>query len=488
MDLHDLSVVTPPPPSPRADVNPNNGIDVNVKYGSFANIQIADSVFSGATEAGVLIHGRNDAPLYNTVPGSLDNVALDRLTVTGNSPAPVSSAGGINVSTATTNVSVHSSRIVGNGSGGLISFADPGPASTIDATDNWWGCNEGPTGDGSNACSTAVQTALGGQIDADPWLVLSASADPERIAPDGATSDVVASLAGNSDGAPAAPPPDGPTVGFTTDLGSLAPSSDALASGEANTVLTSGAVTGIASVTASLDSAQAIAAVEIVGPPVNTSAPVVSGDPLVGSELSCSLGSWDGDDLSFERQWLRDGSDIAGEGDETYATAEEDVGTEIGCSVTARNAVGAEVSETSNAITVVPPPPPPPPAPSADPFLAPLTTGTFKLETIARPRANRLGTTPIAKMTCLSAAGCKLSAPDTITLRVDKKAFKVRVIAPIEFGPDEVRPIGIRLRKLIRRLLRERHSQQVKIKVDVGVTAGGETTEVTLRTRIRAKG
>ena len=42
-------------------------------------------MFSGATEAGLLIHGRNDGALYSPVPGSLDNVDLEGLTVTGNS-------------------------------------------------------------------------------------------------------------------------------------------------------------------------------------------------------------------------------------------------------------------------------------------------------------------------------------------------------------------------------------------------------------------
>ena len=369
MDLHGLSVTTPPPPSPRADVNPNNGIDVNLKYGAYANVRIADSVFSGATEAGLLIHGRNDGALYSPVPGSLDNVDLERLTVTGNSAAPVSSVGGINVSTATTNVSVKGSRIVGNGSGGLISYVDPGPASTIDATDNWWGCNEGPTGDGSNACSTAVQTTGFGAIDADPWLVLSAFATPTDIAIGGATSDVTATLNINSDGDPAGSPPDGPAVGFATDLGSIASDSDPLVAGDAATVLTSGSTAGTARVTASLDSAAATAEVEIVAPPVNLAAPELTGDAVVGSELSCSVGDWSGNDLTYVREWLSDGAVIAGESGLTYSSVERDVGHALGCRVTATNTAAVSVSETSNQITPqtaeVEPPPDDPVPPSA---------------------------------------------------------------------------------------------------------------------------
>ena len=353
MHLHGLSVVTPPAPSPRADVNPGNGIDVNVKYGAFANIRIADSVFSGATEAGLLIHGRNDGALYSPVPGSLDNVDLERLTVTGNSAAPVSSAGGINVSTATTNVSVTGSRIVGNGVAGLVSWADAGPGSTIAAAGNWWGCNEGPTLDSSNACSAIVHVAGLGTIDADPWLVLSASASPAGIAIGGATSDVTAALTTNSAGDPAAPPPDGPAVSFATDLGTISPVGYQLVAGEATTVFTAGAFAGTAHVTASLDSAQVTADVEIVGPPVSTTPPVVSGDAVVAGVLSCSSGAWTGDALTYARQWLRDGVDIPGRTAASYAAVDADVGRALGCRVTATNAVGASVSQTGNQVIVL---------------------------------------------------------------------------------------------------------------------------------------
>jgi hypothetical protein len=357
MDLHGLSVTTPPPPSPRADVNPGNGIDVNVKYGAFANVRIADSVFSGATDAGILLHGRNDGASYSPIPGSLDNVDLEGLTVTGNSAAP-SAAGGINVSTATTNVSLTRSRIVGNGvGGGLITYADPGPGSTIDATNNWWGCNEGPTGNGSNACSTITQPGGFGTVDAAPWLVLSATASPSAIAIGGSTSDVTAALTTNSAGNPAGSPPDGPAVSFATDLGSVAPGGTQLVAGEATAVLTSGATAGTAHVTASLDAAQATAAVDVVAPPVGTAVPVVSGDAVVTGVLSCSLGAWTGADLTYVRQWLRDGVDVPGASGAAYATVDADIGHAVGCRVTATNAVGASVSQTGNEITVLPPAP-----------------------------------------------------------------------------------------------------------------------------------
>jgi hypothetical protein len=473
MNLHGLSVTTPPPPSPRADVNPNNGIDVNVKYGPYANIRIADSVFSGATEAGLLIHGRNDGALYSPVPGSLDNVDLEHLTVTGNSAAPVNSAGGINVSTATTNVSVTGSRIVGNGSGGLVSFADPGPGSTIAAAGNWWGCNEGPTGDSSNNCSATIQTPGLGTIDAGPWLVLSASANSADIAIGGATSDVTAALTTNSAGDPASPPPDGPTVGFATDLGTVSPAGSQLVAGEATSVFTSGAFAGTAHVTASLDSAVVTADVEIVAPPVATVPPAVSGDAIVGSVLSCFLGEWTGDDLAYERQWLRDGVDILGESGITYTTAGADIGHAASCRVTATNTVGTTVSETSDGITVLPALP----ASIAPPVLSgaavvagrlSCSLGTWTGDDLIYERQWQRDGVDIPGQTAVTyaaveadagrALGCRITATNAVGASVSQTSNQVIVLAPVREVADTVPPVLSAVRLSQRRFPVGRHA------------------------------
>jgi hypothetical protein len=248
LDLHGLSVTSRSPPIAGMDVNPTNGIDLNVKYGDFANVRIADSVFSGATSAGVLIHGRNDAPTYSTVPATLDGVVLEHLAVTGN-------GAGVAFQSAVANASLTRSRIVGNAAGGVTSSVDAGPASTVEATGNWWGCNEGPTADGGNDCSTAV-----GDVDADPWLVLSATASPAAIATGGASSTITAAITSDSDGALAAGPFGVPAIGFSADLGSIAPTGDATA------VLTSGPAAGTARVRASLDAAEAAVDVQFEEP------------------------------------------------------------------------------------------------------------------------------------------------------------------------------------------------------------------------------
>ena len=101
-------------------------------------------------------------------------------------------------------------------------------------------------------CATPANGA-NGNVAASPWLSLAVAATPSTIVV-GNTTPVIASL--DDDGA--LPPPAGiddfpdPSVAFAANYGSVAPSSDAIASGQAGTVYQSVAP-GAASVTATLD-------------------------------------------------------------------------------------------------------------------------------------------------------------------------------------------------------------------------------------------
>jgi hypothetical protein len=96
--------------------------------------------------------------------------------------------------------------------------------------------------------------------------------------------------------------------------------------------------------------------------PVNTAAPVVSGTPTVGSLLSCSNGSWTGENeltlsvgwpftTPFAYQWLRDGSAIAGSTSNAYLVQAADLGHGLVCEVTATNAAG-HASAKSNSLAI----------------------------------------------------------------------------------------------------------------------------------------
>jgi hypothetical protein len=99
----------------------------------------------------------------------------------------------------------------------------------------------------------------------------------------------------------------------------------------------------------------------VVGPPVMTSQPLVTGSMLVGSVVNADPGRWTGrQPITFSYQWLRcnaEGGECASIGGTTpaYRLTSADVGHRIRFNVTARNAVGARtVISGESAIVSVP--------------------------------------------------------------------------------------------------------------------------------------
>lgn len=95
--------------------------------------------------------------------------------------------------------------------------------------------------------------------------------------------------------------------------------------------------------------------VEVVAPPapVNRTAPSVSGTARVGGVLTADRGAWDdADTATFETQWLRDGSPIAGATGSDYRVEAADVSSRISVRVTATVPGRAPVTATSAAAEV----------------------------------------------------------------------------------------------------------------------------------------
>jgi hypothetical protein len=88
--------------------------------------------------------------------------------------------------------------------------------------------------------------------------------------------------------------------------------------------------------------------------PVNTSPPTLSGAGTVGSALTCTTGSWSGSAADYAYQWTRDGAVIAHTVSSKYVLLNVDVGTAIGCTVTATNDEG-EASASAAARTIASP-------------------------------------------------------------------------------------------------------------------------------------
>jgi hypothetical protein len=100
----------------------------------------------------------------------------------------------------------------------------------------------------------------------------------------------------------------------------------------------------------------------IVGPPVNTSIPLVTGSALVGSVETAHPGSWVGrQPIAFSYAWLRcnnaggECAAIAGATGRNYRVTSSDIGHRLRVNVTARNAIGsATVMSGESAIANVP--------------------------------------------------------------------------------------------------------------------------------------
>lgn len=86
--------------------------------------------------------------------------------------------------------------------------------------------------------------------------------------------------------------------------------------------------------------------------PVNTVAPVISGNLQVGQTLSTTDGTWTGTaTITYTYQWKRGGSNIASATASTYVLTEADAGQAITCQVTGTNGIGNSAA-TSNSLTI----------------------------------------------------------------------------------------------------------------------------------------
>ena len=90
----------------------------------------------------------------------------------------------------------------------------------------------------------------------------------------------------------------------------------------------------------------------IASAPANTTAPGLSGTPVVGDTLTCSTGTWSGDPApTLTYQWLRDASRISDATSASYTVQAADQAHTLSCQVTATNSAG-QAQATSSSLTV----------------------------------------------------------------------------------------------------------------------------------------
>lgn len=106
------------------------------------------------------------------------------------------------------------------------------------------------------------------------------------------------------------------------------------------------------SIATSLTTVQSITFnVKEVALPVNTVAPVISGDNIENYTLTATPGTWTGAE-SVSGQWYRDATPLAGKTDLTYTQVEADIGSQIKYKETATNAGGINsATQDSNVLS-----------------------------------------------------------------------------------------------------------------------------------------
>ena len=142
----------------------NNGIDINLKWGTYSNIELRNTTVTGSgllggatlfDPAGITIKARDDGS-YATPGATLTTVTLNNVTVSGGVVGVRFGEQGKN-NASPTGVVVSSSSLSGTGGLGLINQTQ----ASVTATNTWWGSASGPG------------SATSGVVSTTPWCVVS---------------------------------------------------------------------------------------------------------------------------------------------------------------------------------------------------------------------------------------------------------------------------------------------------------------------------
>lgn len=187
----------------------------------------------------------------NDFPGSYDGIVAS-----GASPWDV-----------TGHVLIQANRFVGTTHLGVDNEA----SGTLDAEQNWWGCNAGPgtagcdgVSNGVDAANYAVLAALVGPLKPETGIEELPKGNSITLNP-GEKAEVAAILLANGLDINTGIPTEKTPIGFSSTLGTLSPTSNTLFNGWTKSVFTAGGTPGHGSIVVSLDNARTLVPVTITG-------------------------------------------------------------------------------------------------------------------------------------------------------------------------------------------------------------------------------
>ncbi|HEX7133689.1 MAG TPA: carboxypeptidase regulatory-like domain-containing protein, partial [Iamia sp.] len=225
-------------------------------------------------------------------------------TVSGNSILGLSRGVDLVGAGLTGAIAINRNRLIQLGAG----VNNGATSGTVNASENWWGCNAGPAGPG---CTTSTGT---GTTTIDTWIVVTAAVSPSTV-PSGGTATVTADLRHLSNGVVISAAPavfDGLETYYEASKGSVTPSSGPLTSGHAPTG-TYTAPTGPTTdtVTVTIDGAAVALPVDVDGSGIlGTVTSAQTGAPIAGLQVRLFK---DGSTASSSRTTAADGTYLFGD-------------------------------------------------------------------------------------------------------------------------------------------------------------------------------
>lgn len=153
--------------------NFNGGFDINLKAGTYSNLQFLNCVFSnnglGFKEGvGLTVKGRDDAPSYNGFPATVSNVLVDFCLFSGNERAVRFGEPGKNnlgpIGASVTRCSfINNNKTYAGVDGSAYGDVINQSQASVEAINNWWNTTSEPT----------IMTRKFGTVNHVPWLMHS---------------------------------------------------------------------------------------------------------------------------------------------------------------------------------------------------------------------------------------------------------------------------------------------------------------------------